>query len=318
MKYETARYSIEFDEERAEQIFDQVRTTRLAASGLYQFVTREANAVQRYNIPSLVLQGDLKHQHWLYFTTMTDRREDSTRVWPSHVGLQAKYPRLYTKYAATLKPATIERKLREFKVGSPGQSAKYWSRCAQTLFGELGGEPLRLYQRGKGLIDDVLAYKYAKKGADPIPGFGPKILSLLSLYFAELDLMPMPEDAFPVDMHVQRFCISTGIVTGTGTIVNEQLERILRPSLCQVTKRLALPRIEASHDTWFLGHYACTGCWKKSGIPEICPAYSACGGAIDSKSYYKKGVWYLDQPRNPRGGDIQWVLPWGAPTPTTA
>lgn len=316
MRYQTARFDIEVDEERAEQVFDQTRSTRLQAKGLYQFITREANAVQRYNIPSLMLQGDPEHQCWLYFATMTDRREDSTRVWPSHVKLCAKYPRLYTSYAARLKPETIEVKLREFKVGSPGQSAKYWPRCAKTLFGELGGRPLRLYERGKGLIDDVLAFKRATK-EDPIPGFGPKILSLLALYYAELGLMPMPEDAFPVDVHVQRFCISTGIVSGKGTIVNEQLEQIVRPLLCRVTKRLAISRIEASHDIWFLGHYACTGCWKKSAIPELCPAYTRCGGAIDSKSYYRKGVWHLDSPRNPRGGAVQLVLPWSVPPQTT-
>ncbi|MFA9262931.1 MAG: hypothetical protein ACEQSB_06320 [Undibacterium sp.] len=318
MKFTTARYEIEVDEERAEHVIDAVRTTSLQAQGLYQFVTREANAVQRYNIPSLVLRGDLRHQQWVYFTTMTDRREDSTRVWPSHVKLRAKYPRLYTAYAATLKPATIESKLREFKVGSPGQSAQYWPRCAKTLFGELGGEPIRLYQRGKGLIDDVLAFKQTSKGGDPIPGFGPKILSLLALYYAELDLMPMPADAFPVDVHVQRFLISTGIVSGTGVIVNEQLERIARPLLCRVTKRLGISRIEASHDIWFLGHYACTGCWRNAAIPELCPAYAKCGGAIDSKSYYKKGVWHLDRPRNPRGGDVQSVLPWTTPIQAVA
>jgi|GEM_PF-6875308 len=52
---------------------------------------------------------------------------------------------------------------------------------------------------------------------------------------------------------------------------------------------------------------------KSAGVPELCPAYVQCGGAISSRLYFRKGIWNLDQPRNPRGGDVQTVLPWSIP-----
>lgn len=317
MRFTTARYDIEVDEERAERIISEINTAWIESGGLFQYVSREQDAVQQRHVPSGMTRRSLRHQQWLFLATMTDRREESERVYASHVRLHAKWPRLYTSVAGQMKPKTIEAKLRLVKVGSPGQSAAYWPRSAETLFTTLDGDPKRLYQFGDGRIDDVLAFKRSSK-EDPIPGFGPKILSLYSFYLHELGVIDLPKDAFPVDVHVQRFLISTGIVSGTGTIVNEQLERIARPLLCQVADRLRIDRLELSHAIWFLGNRCCTGCWKNAAIPELCPAYAKCGGAIDSKSYYKKGVWHLDRPRNPRGGDVQAVLPWSIPIQVVA
>lgn len=312
VRYQTARYDIKVDEERAERIIDNLRLKSARAMGLYQFVSRKNDAVQRRFIPRGVTPGDLSHRRWLYPTTMTDRREESPRVYESHVQLQERFPQLYTQAAGEMQPSEIEKILRAHKVGSPAQSAGYWPRCVSTLYGVFGGEPLAMYERGGGLIDGVLKFKY-ESSQDPIPGFGPKILSLYALYLAELGLMRMPPDAFPVDVHVQRFVISTGIVKGRGELPSTRLEQIARPLLCRVSRQLAISPIELSHDIWFLGHHRCTDCYRSRDIPDLCPVYDWCGGAIDTWAYYHKGKWFLDEQRRPRGGDIQAHLPWFEP-----
>jgi endonuclease III len=235
---------------------------------------------------------------------MTDRREESVRVYESHGHLADHHPEIYTREVLDLPPGELEEILMKYKVGSPRQSADYWPRSARTLFEEYGCEPLRIYE-GR-TIDEIVQTKSRSKklGGDPLPGFGPKILSLLAIYLTELgSLNPIP-DAFPVDVHVQRFCISTGILEGEGKVTNEEAERVLRPGLCALCKEMGWHALELSHAIWFLGNRLCTGCSRNRAVKVQCSAYEKCGGAIVSGTYFKKGYWLLDETRLRKGGTM--------------
>ena len=312
MKNMNARSDIVIHDERARRVIGELYETAKRSGGLYRYVSRTAHAVQRLFIPNRMSPGSIEHQLWLFFATMTDRREESARVYESHVNLRRRHPRLYTEAAARMAPDTIAEKLAAEKVGSPGQSARYWPRCARTLFEKFRGDPLALYRMGDGLIDDVLRYKPSREG-DRLPGFGPKILSLLSLYFEELGLMEMPRDAFPVDVHVQRFLISTGIITSTGQVTNEEVERVVRPFLCRLCAEENIPRLELSHVIWFLGNRCCSGCYRNKAVERLCPSYGDCGGSISTLTYTKKGLWDFDVPRHRKGGERTMLLPSDMP-----
>lgn len=87
----------------------------------------------------------------------------------------------------------------------PNEAARRWLLSAKGLFGKYAGNPLAIFKSGN--IDSVLKEKGQGK-KNLFPGFGPKLFSLLSLFYEELGLLyPIP-DAFPCDIHVQAQCIA--------------------------------------------------------------------------------------------------------------
>lgn len=123
----------------------------------------------------------------------------------------------------------------------------------------------------------------------------------------------MPQDAFPVDVHVQRFAISTGIVTADASVTNEEVERRLRPLLCEICVEEKWEPLELSHFLWFLGNRCCTGCYKNPAAEILCPAYAWCGGAISTLAYFRRGIWEMTAPRYRKGGMRTFSFPSATP-----
>lgn len=308
-----SRSEVVVDKERAREVIGALYKAYMEEKKLFRHVNRHEHAPQRKYFPHGIVEtalGGIGHRLWQYFTVMTDRREVSEQVYASHARLSEKYPELYTRDVIKMSPSVIEAILREEQVGSPGQSAEYWPRCAETLYGEFSGDPLNLYWEGS--IDALLLFKRRRK-VDPIPGFGPKILSLLSLFYEELGLMKMPPDAFPVDVHVQRFAISTGIIRCAGTVVNEHVEPVLRKLLCELCLEKGWSALELSHAIWFLGNRLCSGCYRNKAMLMLCPVYSQCGGSISTLTYTRKGTWDFDAPRHRKGGERKFIDLSGTP-----
>lgn len=305
MRITNARFDIEVDEDRACEVIAPLY--KAFQSGP---IVRERDAVQWKHIPDGMERGSLLHQQWLFFATLTDRRELSDAVYASHVRMWAEHPELYLPMVIGIPPKEIEQILRKYKVGCPEDSSEFWPRCAQTLFYGFEGDPRRMFRLGGTTpIEDILIFKRKFSGGDPLPGFGAKISSLYALYLAELKKIKMPVDAFPVDVHVMRFVISTGIVRGTGVIENQMLGSIVRKLLCRVVQRLRVPAIGVSHAIWFRGNQGCTRCYKVKAMPVLCPVYDYCGGAIQTLPSREDGEWRLDDPRYRRGGEMRCVIP---------
>ncbi len=305
MRVTNARFDIEVDEERAMRVIRPLYDAYRSGP-----IIKERDAVQWKHIPAGMKGGSRLWQQWAFFATLTDRRELSDAVYSSHVRIWAEHPELYLPIVVGIPPKEIEEILRQYKVGCPGDSSRYWPRCARTLFQEFGGDPRRMFRLGNTTpIEDILAFKRQFPSGDPLPGFGAKIASLYALYLAERKIIKMPEDAFPVDVHVMRFVISTGIVRGTGVIENQKLGSIVRVLLCRVVQRLRISAIDVSHAIWFRGNQGCTRCPKVRAMPALCPVYADCGGAIQTIPSREDGVWRLDDLRYRRGGDMARVMP---------
>lgn len=290
---------VSVDKERAKLVLRPLYRAYIERRMLFAHVTREADAPQRRFFPEGVSRGSIEYHRWLFFATMTDRRQVSELVYESHTRLWIKEPRLYSEEVLDMSPSVIQEFLRGENIGAPAQSAAYWPRSAKTLFQLFGGDPLELYRK-LGTVNNILLFK--KEGGD-LPGFGPKILSLLALFLEELGLMAMPPDAFPVDVHVQRFAISTGIVRTSSSVTNESMEKVLRPLFCEICAEEGWKPLELSHAIWFLGNRCCNGCYDNAAMEEfLCPAYAECGGSISTLSYMRHGIWDITEPRHRKGG----------------
>ncbi len=192
-----------------------------------------------------------------------------------------------------IRRTSIKKILKRQKVGVPGQSAKYWPWVAWTFHTTFRGDPTELYRRF-GTISKIVAAKNAR-GDDrlKLPGFGPKIFSLLALFYAELGLIKMPPDAIPVDVHLQRIAEALGIIRyiGEGYPTNEMFEDALRLLFCEICYENNWSTEDMSHALWFNGKYLCTNCSKNKAVEDYCPMYAVCGGTLATVEYFHKGHW---------------------------
>ena len=286
-------------------VLEKLYNDYMGSKGLFASIQRQ-DAPQNLFIPEGMKQGSPEHALWLFFATMTDRRDVSDNVYRAHVKLHKETPWLYTEEVIGKDPQEFEPTLKAAGVSMSGASSRVWPVCAKTLFEVFDGNPLALYAEGS--IDGILKWK-ARRPEVNLPGFGPKILSLLSLFYEELGLVTMPKDAFPVDVHVQRFCIATGIIEAQGKIHTQNVEKALRPLLCRIVNQRGWSALELSHAIWLLGNRQCTGCHRNGESQLLCPVYRECGGPPNTRPYFKKGAWDFDSPRLRKGGEKTFRIP---------
>lgn len=269
-------------------------------------------------------RGDEDHIRWLFFATLTDRRQKSGGpfgVYASHCKIFKDRPECYTKKATRFDPVEFGQYLRRFKIGVPNQSATYWIKCAQTLFGDYGGDPVRMFSEIGSDVRAVQAFKRSgpiiinangkKCVDDPLPGYGPKITSLYSLFLHQVGVVLMPEDAFPVDVQVQRIFIQTGVIKKKLSISNAMMEKVLRPLICLLAKFHELDKVIVSHSFWLLGSEGCTDCPNKPVMRYTCPLYELCLGCENTASYFARGKWAIEDTPMSKGGSQ--VITFGMP-----
>lgn len=255
-------------------------------------------------------KGRAHHLRWLFFANLTDRRQSSMHVYQSHVTLHDLYPELYTRQVTDQDAAKLGRLLSKYKIGVPNQSARYWVRTAKTLFGSFQGDPVSLLESCGWTVEGVLAFKASQK-IDPLPGYGAKLISLYFTYLAQLGEKEMPDDAFAVDMHVQRIFLQYGAVTLQEDLTNGLFSNVLRSFICGVASRHALKKVDLAHAFWQLGRSLCTSCSRRQGIEFACPIASVCCGNISADNYFKKGKWLLEPELFRKGSDRTLRMPDG-------
>lgn len=237
----------------------------------------------------------LKHFIWIFFATLTDRRQVSDEVYKAHCVIYNERPYLYSKKAIKENPEALGEYLATKKVGVPRQSAEYWVRCAKTLFERFSGDPLKLLKHCGDNVEGVQKFKEKTEketGSDPLPGYGPKITSLFTLFLAELGVYQMPRDAFPVDVHVQAIFLQQEIIVPVERdTVNDELEDFLRKFLCEMAFKHDLDKVHLSHAFWIKGAKLCTGCSRRKAVQLLCSIESSCLGRVDTNPYFKAGVW---------------------------
>ena len=273
----------------------------------------------------------LEHRRWLWFATLTDRREDSMKVYRAHCDIYHDHSEFYDERILQANPETIKELLKKkindknkYTIGSPAQSATYWQVCARTLYEMFDGDPVILLKSCGWSVPGVIAWKKQSKkpvdkgglGYDPIPGWGPKLVSLYFLYLAELGFT-LPSDAFASDVHWQAIIMQVGgfDYVDKESVSSTKLAEMSRPFVTDVCNRKDYETLLLAHASWLLGSTLCSnGCSKRVDAPILCPIYEECGGRIDTSHYWKKGKWPKGLPMMNKGGERP---PYGIPTDVT-
>ncbi len=257
----------------------------------------------------VVPPGTELHRRWLWFATLTDRREISDRVYNAHCKIFEHHPEFYQKEVLDLGEQSFTKMLKDkrYKTGSPSQSAPYWLICARTLFEEFDGDPVRLLSNAGFSVKSVYAWKKAQKklrGYDPIPGWGRKLISLYFLYLAELGYR-LPEDAFPADVHAQAIMLQTGAVDfgDMNVVYSSTLAEMVRKATTDECKKRGYDVVEAAHASFLQGSNLCTKCSTRLEVKVLCPIYNECKGRVDTGPYFAKGRWPKDGVFMTKGGE---------------
>lgn len=271
---------------------------------------REALEAEVTFVPHKVVpRGTAEHRRWLWFATLTDRREVSDLVYRAHCRIFEDYPEFYDERIVNADPEDFKEKIRRrsYKIGSPYQSAEFWIRCGKTLFEEYGGDPVVLLQMHGWSVASVYKWKQEekkKRGYDPIPGWGRKLLSLYFLYLSELGYK-MPRDVFPADVHAQAILLQTGAVSfgGKKVLYTSGFAEMIRKEVPRICRQQGHEVIRYGHASWLLGSQLCVNCAGNPAVPHLCPVYEECKGRVDTSSYFAKGIWRKDGQVMTKGGE---------------
>jgi len=298
-----------FHEDRAHEVLlERIHGAYKRQELMYgQYHAFHGVAPQHSNLPKGILKGSEEHVTFLFFTTLVTLQSSSDEGFKNAVRLYEEFNECFT-YNVLLSNIHGSNSLQDIfeEVGfnKPSTWSKYWVQCARTLFCDYDGSPLGIIKDVK-TVDGMLAQKKkARKEGKSwwLNGYGPKLFSLFCIFCEELGLIEAISDAIPVDVHLQRICLSTGVVTADSDKFGDTiLAEFLRENLTKFCWWNDITPVDLSHAMWFLGSKACSRCSRARGMHGYCPVYEECEGSPPTKPYWRKGHWRLDLGRNPKG-----------------
>lgn len=286
-----------FDEPRARALLRRIYEAYMNGTYLYQYVhSKNNNAPQQKFIPDGVSRGSQAHLMFLFFANLLTYHAKSDAVFEQIKQVHEKAPEAFSREVAVMPLGFIQKLLVEVGFIYPNSGGKRWYASAGTLFNRYAGNPVAVFS-GKRIksVDDFIEMK-RKEGRGFFTGLGPKLFSLLVLFYEEVEAMSYIRGAFPVDIHVQNECMGMGIVTTDLEVVNATLlAEFLRPRIAEICWSEPMSALDLSHAMWFLGSYVCSPlCKRKPRQAEVlCPVYEECAGRVSTKAYSKKGKWNL-------------------------
>lgn len=285
-----------FDKRRAKRLLiDRLFGAYDYETHLFEYVhAKNGDAPQHKYWPADTEKGSCKHQVFLFFATLLTYRSGSEEWFRQCTALFDRNKDLFFRKVLEMDMKTIENHLRTAEFVHPIAAAKYWKENARTLFDVYGGDPLKIFS--EGTISGIIKTKRESKG-NLLQGYGPKLLSLLALFYEELGLIKSISDAFPCDLHVQNQCISLGLVKAESNTVDAyKLADFLRINLSNLCNKNGVSALDLSHAMWFLGNRVCIDCNRRRRISErLCPIMDCCGGRMPTQLYRRRGKWNTEK-----------------------
>lgn len=257
------------------------------------------NAFWKKRFPKKVERGSRKHQIFLFFATLITYHSQSEQGFQQAVALYDSCNRLFTPGIRKMKLEQVQSALGWAGFIYPNEGGRRWKESGHSLFELFDGDPLRIFQQGT--IESILD---SKKENQLLIGYGPKLLSLLAIFYEELGLIDHVEGSFPADIHVQAQCIANGIVDfeeGDVVVRTTEPAEFIRKGLVAFCQAHGISPFKLSHAMWFLGNRLCWNCNRRNReqTAALCPIKQFCQGRIDTELYNRKGLWNLQPPEYP-------------------
>lgn len=285
----------EFDNKRAEEILPAIYDCYLKGSHLYRYYhAKNGSAPQHKYVPENIKRGSAKHQLFLFFASILTYHSQSDMGFQQCMMIYDKNPDFFKIDVCKKSLKEMRIALKEVGFIYPNEAARRWLLSAKGLFNQYNGDPLAIFKVGS--IAGVMKEK-GQGSKNLFPGFGPKLFSLLSLFYEELELLDPIPDAFPCDIHVQAQCIGFGIAKSNQEIFSATpFAEFLRINISGVCRKKNVSALDLSHAQWFLGNRLCMYCKRKKAVSEkFCPVFNYCSGRVSTATYRKKGLWDINK-----------------------
>jgi len=289
----------DFNKKRGKKLLISIYEAYVNEEKLFQYRhSTNGSAPQNQYIPKGVKRGSSLHAVFLFFAVLLTYRSQS-KVWFRQCKeLYEKRPFLFGPDIKNIPLEKVQKHLRESGFIYHQAGGYRWKRSGEGLLKEFGGNPLAIFNSGSiRSIENVL--KKVKEGANNLlPGYGPKLLSLLAMLYEEIGAIEHVKGSFPCDVHIQNQCLSLGIVKPNKEIFkNTSFAEFLRKEISELCYSNSIETtLDLSHAMWILGSELCIYCRKKPRLAEyLCPVFGDCNGRIKTELYYKKGRWNLEE-----------------------
>lgn len=250
-------------------------------------------------LPAGVVQGSLEHLLFVTLTVTIDYMRDADELWRLAREAYADPDTRYLFEPGAIHEAGLSQATHDMKVTGlsrkPKRDPYYWHTVAVTFLKKWDGDPrnfladceydgptvlrrLRTDQH-QMMGREVADYPYLK---------GPKISSLWIRMLRDnvgIKLSKLEEVPIPVDVHVLRATLCTGVLRGTYTGPVNELFKEVRKIWQVATQGVELPHgsremiaLDVDEPLWHLSRSGCTrrGSGKLGPCPSNCPARPNC------------------------------------------
>lgn len=289
---------MKFRKKKAIKVLGMIAEAYTSETHLYKYCNaKNGDAPQHRHIPKGVGKGSREHLMYLFFANLLTYHSQSEQGFLQVKRVYEKQPEMFHPSIVLRERESVCRVLTEVGFIYPNEGGRRWHLSAEALFRYYAGDPLKIFQQSKS-IDGLLEKVKHRKGRNLFVGLGPKLFSLLALFYEELGVINHIRGAFPVDIHVQAECIGLHLVDiGKRIVSTTPIAEFLRPRIWEVCRREGMSALDLSHAMWFLGNRVCYPlCHKKPAQAEVlCPVWEHCDGRISTKLYSTRGKWGYDK-----------------------
>jgi hypothetical protein len=241
--------------------------------------------------PAKVVRGSLEHLMFITLTVSIDYMRDANALWENSRKTYEDPSTRYLFNPKLIKEANIEEIKKDMaKYGLAqriNQDAKTWKTLGTTFYTKWDEDPRKfLASCGWNAPNVLKRMDKAKKDFPYLSGskIGPLWLRMLRDNVGITELRDMDKIPIPVDIHVARSTLSTGIVRGSYDGPLEELFSYVRRAWWDSVLNLNISgrpmiALDVDEPLWHLSKYGCTFRDKQTGsckMKNTCPAKDFC------------------------------------------
>lgn len=242
-----------------------------SSSGIFGHTTMPEDT-----LPLGVERGSLEHRMFITLTVSIDYMRDAEALWAASRGaFEDKDTRylFYPQEVALVEPARVVRDLQRSGVAlRPSQDGHIRRSVALTFLQKWRGDPLNLVRVSAHDARQVLGMVRNEQGFPFLRG--PKISSLWVRMLRDnvgLRMTSMDQVPIPMDIHIGRATLSTGVLRGRFRATLEQIRPFVEEAWVRGLEGTRFVPLDIDEPLWHLSRY---GCSRRT--PDGCPALEQC------------------------------------------
>lgn len=289
---------------------DKERGTQLAKLLYYSFTTTGIHGrtdMPEDILPEGILRGSLDHVLFITLTVSIDYQRDAPTLWNNSRTTFNDPTTRYLFNPKAIHETPIAKIVQDMKRHGLSKKtindAKIWQTVGASFFRSWNGNPLHFLEACNWDSSQIL--KRLRDGKHIYHGqwgidypflrgskIGPLWLRMLRDNVGVSQLKCLDKVPIPVDIHIARATLATGIVKGEFDGRLDELFGHIREAWFESVKGLRVQArdmiaLDVDEPLWHLSKFGCTNRDKTTGT---CPHYSAC----EAKAFCTKGVVKID------------------------